>query len=189
MNRETRFAPQGHANAAMPRPFTLIELLVVIGVIAILAGFMLPAMSTARDRARRVNCMANLKHIGITLRMYAAGHDGHFPPGDNADGLNVLFTSGYMTDNTLCLCPSTLTVPATGGMIDNWHLDYIYRGGLTEKSCGQETGLGCDRIVTPNHNNYGSVLYGDGHVVGYSGEDWSTINNTHNTGGWPADPH
>jgi prepilin-type N-terminal cleavage/methylation domain-containing protein len=61
------------------RAFTLVELLVVIGIIAILVAILLPALAKARDKARNLQCKANLRQCHIALMCYAADNR-NFPP-------------------------------------------------------------------------------------------------------------
>jgi prepilin-type N-terminal cleavage/methylation domain-containing protein/prepilin-type processing-associated H-X9-DG protein len=60
--------------------FTLIELLVVIAIIAILAAMLFPVFARARESARKIQCLSNVKNIAIAVQMYLTDYD-RFPPG------------------------------------------------------------------------------------------------------------
>jgi prepilin-type N-terminal cleavage/methylation domain-containing protein/prepilin-type processing-associated H-X9-DG protein len=83
--------------------FTLIELLVVISIIAVLIALLLPAVQSAREAARRAQCINNLKQLGLALSNYESGH-GVYPYGMAREncGPNCLFSpNGYFIGSSI----------------------------------------------------------------------------------------
>jgi prepilin-type N-terminal cleavage/methylation domain-containing protein/prepilin-type processing-associated H-X9-DG protein len=63
--------------------FTLVELLVVVGIIAVLIAMLMPALGRARETARRVNCMSNLRQLATAWLAYAQANKGQLVPAEN----------------------------------------------------------------------------------------------------------
>lgn len=141
---------------ARQRAFTLIELLVVIAIIAILAALLLPALSRAKERARRIQDVSNLHQWGIACMVYAGDFTDYLPPGKRAsfpddDWVHFPMTTwamlrSYSVSTNIAYCQSILTKPDLLAMVgtDPWgagnaFLGWIYFGGRDPQSRGGVT--------------------------------------------------
>jgi prepilin-type N-terminal cleavage/methylation domain-containing protein/prepilin-type processing-associated H-X9-DG protein len=111
-----------------PRGFTLIELLLVVGIIAVLIAIFLPAVQSAREAARRSQCVNNLKQIGLAMHNY---HESHavLPPGKKGCcwGTWLVYALPYLEQQPLYNAWNSCGINAPGAPT-NYDLDLRYFG-------------------------------------------------------------
>jgi len=113
----------GSVQSRIANGFTLIELLVVIAIIAILAAMLLPALASAKLRAKDVQCKNNLKELGTAEQLYITDENGGLPPylGSGALWISSLRPVYGKVDDVM-ICPLGLPSdpPPTGNAIGDW---------------------------------------------------------------------
>ena len=162
--------------------FTMLEFFFLL-IIAVTLGALVIAfgLRTARESARKISCLGNLKQIGLGLRFYSSANeilredgvtwDAYFPQKRGRAGLQELVTTGFLCNGKVYTCPSTNDWVKSLNQVST-NASYAYAGGLTEAT-SVDSAVASDRAG--NHNKYGNILFVDGHVRGFSGINW-TVN-------------
>ena len=124
--------------------FTLIELLVVIAIIAILAALLLPVFSSAQQRAKRIQCISNLKQWGVCFFMYAGDNDDSMTAGFYGDalagtsGMWMVAMKQYYTTDDIRFCPAA-TITRTEAYPGNPYIIGIDASKLAWGFCGSNS--------------------------------------------------
>src|ERR1019366_907370 len=170
-------SPLSHRGAGA---FTLVEMLTVIAIIGILAALLLPALEQAKARAKRIQCVGNLREIGLATHLFANDHGGKFPTqvSINDGGSLEFVTAGYQIQGTFyfsyqhfrplagtLLTPKLLACPAD---LQRWPATNFVQ--FNNRNLSYEIGL----VIDPN--NPRAILAVDDGLPAILPPGWCTMN-------------
>lgn len=163
-----RTIPKGKLLGSLLRSNIFIYLFLFL--IVLYAG----SLTGARRKAYRISCTSNLKLIGLSLGQYALDNNDWLPDKSGAAGFEQLRSNDYLTDYQAYICPSKPHPQGEGNQeLTEEIVSYIYRSGLKLPDRGEDaSGIPVAWDKPANHENYGNVLFLDGHVKGFPGADW-----------------
>jgi prepilin-type N-terminal cleavage/methylation domain-containing protein len=149
--------------------FTLIELLVVIAIIATLAGLLLPAIGSAKEKGRRVACASNLRQIGMGMMAYAGDYANHLPNAATCTAGTwdaALVNNNYLTTGVF-LCPDD-RIARTGGGSKRTYAIGAGNGTTLANYCIQGSRLSCPYLTNSSAIAVVTEKYGQTSTIGNS---------------------
>ena len=149
------------------RAFTLIELLVVVAIISILAAILFPVFARARESARSVQCMNNMRNLSAAVLLYAADYDDRMPlaarlantPTGFVTWHNILDSHAGSTDIWFCPSSSVARQDASGALTAHYGYNVLYMTNirLDFGNVTSHAGIGLHQITRPAD----TVLFAD----------------------------
>ncbi|HAU36837.1 MAG TPA: hypothetical protein DCX07_03880 [Phycisphaerales bacterium] len=138
------------------RGFTLIELLVVIAIVSLLVSILLPSLSKARDIAKRVVCLTNVRQIGISIHLYSQDNDGWGMGAYRGDAHQVQYGGGepvylgtLMIAGNIPMPPDVLYCP-NSQFAPAWRTPRWSKTATEEQSWTNKNGACCSYTTNPN---------------------------------------
>jgi prepilin-type N-terminal cleavage/methylation domain-containing protein len=159
MKTSTKVVPVGRPRSPTVG-FTLIELLVVIAIIAILAGLLLPALGRAKEHARLVKCISNLRQIGVAVEMYKLDYGSRYPSESGQNWMSFRLGGGDPTQ-----------IAAQRFRLE-WASDRILWSYTTSREvycCPSDRGMNVSPWMQPFDSNYKTV----GSSYKYNTQPWN----------------
>ncbi|MGO9244975.1 MAG: prepilin-type N-terminal cleavage/methylation domain-containing protein [Verrucomicrobiia bacterium] len=167
--------------------FTLIEMLTVVSIIGILAALLMPTLSSAREKGKRVGCASNLHQIGLALFLFAADNQNHFPSdfnnpypyetsGTTPGGQTVWYsalTNGYISTKNF-LCPDDVSSRPINPVSNQPYAPRSYGIVVADSTPGNQTTPGDQwiagsRLTCPYLTNTSVAIVGDYYTDNYKG--------------------
>lgn len=177
------------------RAFTLIELLVVLAIIAILAALLLPALSKAKDRAQRIQCLGNLKQLQTGWLVYVSDHDDFMTPNlwDGIPQHQAGSAVGSWVVGNACLDNSPANIkagvlwpynsalpiyhcPADHSLVDDNSQQRLRSYSLLNYLGGVPTDLSSEATFASRHKQKSTQIRSTSRVMAFLCEDAKSIN-------------